>query len=284
MLGHPIAHSLSPVLHRAAYAELGLDWTFDRVDLTEESLAGWVTSAGASVGSGGRSELPRWRGLALTKPLKRAVLPLLDTVDDRVRSLGAANTLVWDDDGSAHGANTDVPGLVAALSEGGPLPGGAGRRTTILGGGATAAAAVLALAELGVGAISMLVRDPSRAESTRAVAQRCGVDLLVRSLDAAWPGPCDVLVSTIPSSVAAAVVSDAAWAPARSDPGPVVADVSYAPWPSPLLVRAAVAGARTVTGIDLLVHQAVGQVQLMTGRGVPVALLRHAARSRLAPG
>lgn len=271
VLGHPIAHSLSPVLHRAAYAELGLDWTFERVDLTEAQLADWVAAADR-----------RWRGLALTMPLKRAVVPLLDAADDRVQVLGAANTVLWEDDGSRRGANTDVPGLMASLQQDGPLPGGRTARTTVLGGGATAAAAVLALAELGVGTVSLRVRDPGRAAATRAVAERCGVDLPVVRLDAPWAQPCDVLVSTVPSPVAAALVPDAAWGDARTHSPPVVADVSYAPWPSPLLVRAGLGGARTVTGIDLLVHQAVAQVQLMTGRAVPVSLLRAAARASLA--
>ncbi len=270
VLGHPIEHSLSPILHRAAYAELGLDWTFDRVDVTEDRLAGWVSAAGRE-----------WRGLALTMPLKRAVLPLLDTADDRVRLLGAANTLLWDDDGSRRGANTDVPGLCAALTAEGPLPAGQEGRVTVLGGGATAASAVLALAELGVTAVTLRVRDAGRADHTRATAGRCGVALQVCPLEAPWPEPSEVVVSTVPSSVAAAVLPDDAWVPPGHKPRAVVADVRYDPWPSPLLARAHATGARTVTGIDLLVQQAAVQVQLMTGRAVPVSLLRAAAEPAL---
>ncbi len=271
VLGHPIAHSLSPVLHRAAYARLGIDWTFERIDVPEEGLAGWIEGAGG----------PLWRGLALTMPLKRAVLPLLDDTDHRVQLLGAANTLLWDDDGSRRGANTDVPGLLAALCEDGPLPRGGDCEATVLGGGATAAAAVLALAELGITSQTLRLRDVGRAGPTRAVAERCGVDLRVATLDEPWSGAGDVLVSTVPSQVAAAAVPGSAWAGPQRDHQLMVADVTYHPWPSPLLQRAIAAGARTVTGVDLLAHQAVGQVRLMTGSDVPAQLLRTAALSAL---
>lgn len=270
VLGHPIAHSLSPVLHRAAYAALGLDWTFDRVDVTEQQLVGWVQRAGQE-----------WRGLALTMPLKRAVMPLLDSADDRVRLLGAANTMLWNGDGTRHGANTDVPGLMAALTADEPLPAGEGARVDVLGGGATASAAILALAELGHRSITLRVRDVGRAEQTRSLAAACGVALQVCAMDATWTRPSDVLVSTVPSAVATALVPDIAWSRSDQQPPAVAVDVTYDPWPSPLLLRAAAAGARTVTGIDLLVHQAAGQLVAMTGRTVPTAVLRDAAQSAL---
>lgn len=270
VLGHPIAHSLSPVLHRAAYAALGLDWTFDRVDVTEEQLAGWVQRAGRE-----------WRGLALTMPLKRAVMPLLDTADDRVQLLGAANTLLWNDDGTRHGANTDVPGLMAALTAAGPLPTVGDAQIDVLGGGATASAAILALAELGHRSITLRVRDAGRVEHPRRLAAACGIALQVCALDASWTRPSDVLVSTVPSTVATAVVPDSAWPRPDQRPPAVVIDVTYDPWPSPLLLRAVANGACTVTGIDLLVHQAAGQLLVMTGRTVPMAVLLAAAESAL---
>lgn len=269
VVGHPIAHSLSPALHRAAYGRLGLDWSFDAVDLTADRLADFVTSAA----------VPPWRGLALTMPLKRAVLPLLDRVDDRARLVGAANTLLFEADGSRRGANTDVPGLVAALSAAGA---GTGSHTTaiVLGAGATAAAAVAALAELGVRRVTLRVRDPERAEPTRRVAEECGVTVLIEGLDMPWVGA-DVLVSTVPASVAVGVVPDAGWRSARPA---VVLDTTYEPWPSPLLVRAEAAGALVVTGVDLLVQQAVEQIALMTGRRVDAAGLGSAAAAALPGG
>ena len=268
VLGHPIAHSLSPALHRAAYATLGLDWSFDAVDVTADRLADFVTSA----------EVPPWRGLALTMPLKRAVLPLLDRVDDRVTRVGAANTLLWEVDGSRSGANTDVPGLVAALGAA-DAPVAAGGSAAVLGAGATAAATVVALAELGVDRVTLRVRDAERAEPTRRVAEACGLAAQIEDLDAAWVDA-DVLVSTVPSAVAVGVVPDAGW---RTTRPAVVLDTAYDPWPSPLLVRAEAAGSGVVTGVDLLVHQAVEQIELMTGRRVDAADLRTAAAAVL-PG
>ncbi len=207
--------------------------------------------------------------------------------------LGAANTLLWEPDGSRAGANTDVPGLVAALGDAmaavvdAPLqrnPGRAGEpvlagaRATVVGGGATAAAAVAALHELGVATTTLLARDRSRVGETRRAAKRLGTDLRVSRLDAAGDLP-DVVVSTIPSDVAVHALGAEGWhAGWRPD---LVADVIYDPWPSPLLGCAASAGAATVTGIDLLAHQAVEQLRLMTGRSVPVDLLRSAAAAAL---
>ncbi len=269
MLGHPVAHSLSPVLHRAAYDRLGLDWTFEAVDVTEDGLAELVVRSGQD---------PSWRGLALTMPLKRAVLPLLDRLDDSARTVGAANTLLWEPDGSRTGANTDVPGLVAALAEAGGASGWVA--AVVLGGGATAASAVVALAELGVRDVCLRVRDPARAGATRAVAGRVGTALRLEPLDADWGTGADVVVSTLPSAVAAAVVPGQAWWAAGGEP-PTVVDVVYDPWPSTLLQRASAAGARTVTGVDVLVHQAVRQVTLMTGRAVDASVLREAAHTEL---
>lgn len=271
MLGHPVAHSLSPALHRAAYAELGLDWRFDAVDVDADDLAAFIARVEATGAPG-----PAWRGVALTMPLKRAVLVLLDEADDLVRTVGAANTLLWEPDGSRRGANTDVPGLVDALRASGPTHGPA----TVLGGGATAASAVAALAILGHRDVSVRVREPRRAGGVRQVAERVGVDVQVEAFDARWAAAVGVLVSTVPSAAAAAAVPGPGWHWA-AEHAPVVLDVGYDPWPSVLLERAAANGARTVTGIELLVHQARAQLALMCGRDVPVATLRDAAAAAL---
>ncbi|MFI5099653.1 MAG: shikimate dehydrogenase, partial [Actinomycetes bacterium] len=136
VLGSPVAHSLSPVLHRAAYAYLGLDWTYEAVECDEAGLAGFVAGLTA-----------QWAGLSLTMPLKTAVLGLLDETDEPIRLARAANTLLLRD-GRRVGANTDVPGMVAALAELGVGGGGAGR-ATVLGAGATARSALVSLAAAG---------------------------------------------------------------------------------------------------------------------------------------
>ena len=125
VLGSPIAHSLSPVMHRTAYATLGLsDWTYDAFDVTEDRLPGFIAELDAS-----------WRGLSLTMPLKRAALPLLDDLSPMARTISSVNTVIVQD-GALLGHNTDAPGAVAALDERGVRK---RRRVRIIDAGATAA-------------------------------------------------------------------------------------------------------------------------------------------------
>jgi len=251
------------VLHRAAYAELGLEWTYDAYELAATDLPAFLDGLD-----------DRWRGLSLTMPLKRAVLPLLDAVTARAAQAAAANTLVLE---GRHrtGHNTDVPGAVAALREryDGPLD-----RAVILGGGATATSTMLAVADLGCADVTLMVRDPTRAAEVLAAAGRHPrrPAVTVRRLTDG-PVDADVLVSTIPASAQ----DDAALA--LAEPAGVVFDVVYDPWPTPMARFADATGRVLVAGLDLLVHQAVLQVELMTGAsGVPVDLLRAAGREALA--
>ena len=263
VVGSPITHSLSPALHRAAYAELGLDWTYDHVLVDSAGLEEFVEGLDAS-----------WRGLSLTMPLKRTVVPLLDTSDDWVRLSGVANTLVLDE-GSRHGFNTDIPGAVAAMHERMPTP---PRSAVVLGGGATATSVLLALAELGCTTARVLVRDPARAEETIAVvsAHQHAPELSVETLDGLSRVEADLLVTTIPAS---AQTPDLLTACAGV---PAVFEVVYDPWPTPLARAVLEEGRLLVAGLDLLAHQAVGQVQRMTGRTVSVDLLREAGADELA--
>ena len=264
VLGSPIAHSLSPVLHRAAYTELGLDWSYDAIEVDEAGLADFVTGLDDT-----------WRGLSLTMPLKRAVLPLLDELDPWAEVSGAANTVVLGG-GRRLGHNTDVPGAVAALSER-----SAGPFTTavVLGGGATAAAGLRALSELGCEEARLLVRDPGRVSETLAAVSRHGrgphVDVGVLTDDFA---DADVLVSTIPA---------AAHTPhlvACSRDARVVFDVVYDPWPTSIAGAATDDGRTLVGGLDLLVHQAALQVRLMTGSPASVETMRRAGEQALLDG
>ncbi|HYJ68567.1 MAG TPA: shikimate dehydrogenase [Nocardioidaceae bacterium] len=260
VLGSPIAHSLSPVMHRAAYAALGLDWRYDAYEVDEAALTGFVAGLDAS-----------WRGLSLTMPLKRVVLPLLDDVSETVRETGAANTVLLDE-GRLSGDNTDVPGIVAALAER-----GVSRVTSavIVGAGATAESTVAALRRIGLVSVRLLVRDPGRAEHLRERAAAAGVAVVVAPLDDAWiTDDADLAVSTVP----AAALAEHADALAGAD---AVFDAIYDPWPTPLTEAARAGGRAVVTGVDLLAHQAVRQVSLMTGRDVPVDVLRDPAQAAL---
>lgn len=261
VLGDPVEHSLSPVLHRAAYDALTLPWTYDAHRVPAGGLAGFVRGLEAD-----------WRGLSLTMPLKREGLALAPERTDRAGLVGAANTLVLDGGRPALADNTDLPGAVAAVRERHP---GSVRAGTVLGGGATAASTGLALCELGATSVTLLVRSPERAAEAVAAISRhpSGPRVAVGSL-ADDPVTGDVVVSTIP-----------AWAQdaelvARCAGVPVVFEALYDPWPTPL---AAAAGDRVlVGGLDLLVHQAVLQVELFTGRTVPVVVVRDAGETALA--
>jgi len=266
VLGSPVGHSLSPVLHRAAYRELGLDWRYDAVEVTADGLPGFLGSLG-----------PEWRGLSLTMPLKRAVMPPLAPVSDTARVAGAANTVLVGDDGELSGHNTDVPGMVRALGERGVRHASA---ATVVGGGATATSAVLALARLGCGDITLRVREPARARPTLEAAARVDPRPEVRVArldDPAGDERVDVVVCTIPASAQAPY---AGWLAGSAG---VVFDVVYDPWPTPLARAARAAGRTLVGGLDLLVHQATRQVALMTGCAeAPLAAMRAAGEAALA--
>jgi shikimate dehydrogenase len=274
VLGSPIAHSLSPALHRAAHAQLGLAWRYDAIEVGEPALPGFVAHCG-----------PHWAGLSLTMPLKRAVLPLLDEASELVRLVGAANTVVFGADGRRAGHNTDVAGIVAALREAAALGGGALEPgpAVVLGAGATAASALAAVAELGCPSVRVLARRPEVAEAGLAgLAEALG---LVAAFES-WPGAGErlpgrqeaaVVVCTAPAAAGDALVA----AVPASAPG-VLLDVAYAPWPRPLVAAWTAAGGAAVAGEVMLLHQAVAQVHLMTGLVPDVEVMRAALQAELA--
>ena len=266
MLGDPVGHSLSPVLHRAAYDELGLDWSYEAVQVPPGRLEGFLGELDDS-----------WRGLSLTMPLKREAVPLLTTSDEWVRRTGAANTIVLDGNGSRHGLNTDVPGAREALAARGV---DTVRTAVVLGCGATAASVTFALAELGLERVTLLARDPARAgETLRVFAQHLrGPSYDVRPLDDAAEHSlsADIGVSTVPASAQSPELV------AALAEVPVVFDVVYDPWPTPLAASAVATGRTLVSGLDLLLAQARAQVQAMTGHpDVPVEAMRSAAEKEL---
>lgn len=261
VVGDPIAHSLSPVLHRAGYAALGIPARYDAVQVPEGTLASYVAGLG-----------PAWRGLSVTAPLKREALALATTVTERATLAGGANTLVRGVDGWA-ADNTDLPGAVAAIRE---RYDGPASVATIIGAGATAASTGLALADLGVRTIRLLARDPARAAETAAALARdprVEVDLL--PLDgAAVVG--EIVVSTIPVAAQTDALVAATCGAA------VVFEVVYDPWPSPLAAAAQERGQALVSGLDLLVHQAVLQFAMFTGHNGPLESMRKAGEAALA--
>lgn len=260
VLGRPIGHSLSPVLHRAAYRALGVDWTYEAIDCGVDELPGLL------------AERRDWAGFSCTTPLKRAVLDVADRVAPRAAAVGSGNTLYRAGDGWI-AENTDAPGLAAAVVEAGVAP----RSMTLLGAGGTAQAALGAAVELGVTAVTVLAREPARTSEVRGSAERLGVAIDVRTFAAAgdaWEA--DLVVSTLPSR-AADPLAEREWHERQA-----VLDVVYDGWPTALAAAAARRGATVVSGALLLLHQAALQVELMTGRAAPVAAMREALRAATA--
>ncbi len=276
-MGHPVDHSLSPVLHAAAYDALGLDdWGYSAADVTAEQLPAVLAALG-----------PEWGGLSLTMPLKQAVIPLLSTCAPLAAAVGAVNTVLpapgtmpapgeslrW------HGENTDVAGVVGALREA-----GAGSPTTaaILGGGATAASALAALAELGVAAPVVHVRSPLRAAALADIADRVGIEVDVAPWERADRAVgADVVVSTVPAGAADAL-ADALGRPGTSTKRPgLLLDAVYDPWPTALARAWERRGGAVAGGHALLLHQAGEQVRLMTGRPAPLDAMRTALDAAL---
>ncbi|MFF4688715.1 shikimate dehydrogenase [Streptomyces sp. NPDC001307] len=265
VLGKPIAHSLSPVLHRAAYDELGLtDWSYERFEVDEAGLPGFFEKLG-----------PEWAGLSLTMPLKRAVIPLVDEISETAASVDAVNTVVFAEDGRRIGDNTDIPGMVAALREHGIEQVGS---AAILGAGATASSALAALARICTGEVVAYVRSEARAAEMRQWGER--LDVEVRTAD--WADAEQALRAPLVIATTPAGTTDALAAAVPERPATLF-DVLYEPWPTELAARWSMSGGAVVSGLDLLVHQAVLQVEQMTGRSpAPLDAMRRAGEKALA--
>ena len=272
VLGHPIAHSLSPALHRAAYAALGLEgWQYEARDVPQDALDAFLGEIDAS-----------WAGLSLTMPLKQTIIPYLDHIEPLAEVTGAVNTvLVQGVAGRSTlvGANTDVHGIVAALGEEGGRPTVAS--AVVLGAGATAASALAVLAELGCTSVDVHVRSLGRTGDLQRAAHRMGVTPRFRSLDDAPAAMvhADVTVSTLPAHGAdtlAAEIADLGTAPRG-----VLLDVAYEPRPTALTRAWRGLGGASVAGERMLLHQAAEQVRLMTGHPAPLDAMSRALEAAL---
>ncbi|MFI9386420.1 shikimate dehydrogenase [Kutzneria sp. NPDC052558] len=267
VLGSPIEHSLSPVLHEAAYRELGLsDWTFSRVRCEADELPGLMDGLG-----------PEWAGVAVTMPGKRAALAYAAERTRVAELVGAANTLVPRACGGWLADCTDVEGVVGSVRAAGGVR--SGGRAVVLGAGGTATAALTALEALEIPSATIVVRDPARAGEALACAARVGIAAEVVRWDAvdfaALCGGAELVVSTVPTGAVEPVAGDIVRAGC-------VFDVIYHPWPTPLAQAAGERGARVVTGLDMLLHQAFAQVHWFTGQQAPREAMRQALRSATA--
>lgn len=266
VLGKPITHSKSPLLHRAAYRELGLTgWTYERIECDADGLPALVDSLG-----------PEWAGLSVTMPGKFAALAYATETTARAELVGSANTLVRTPTGWRADC-TDVDGVIGAVAELEVRPGTAdgGGPPVVLGAGGTARPAIAALAELGARDVVVAVRDRTRATGAIECAQRAGCAATVVVLgsdgftDACAAAP--VVISTLPGDAAGRYVAGVRRAQR-------FLDVAYEPWPT-LAARAVLAGGgRVVGGLSMLLNQAYGQVEQFTGLPAPRAAMAAALR------
>lgn len=252
VLGSPIAHSRSPLLHNSGYRELGLDdWEYGRFECTAEQLPELINDLDES-----------YAGFSVTMPAKFAALEFADEVTDRAREIGSANTLVRTDAGW-RADNTDCDGIAGALAE---LLSGkslAGAQVLVLGGGGTARPALWTLANQGVAKLRVLNRSDKSAElAPLATAHGAEFEMGDFSGDLEKAAlTADLIVSTLPAGVLAGMERQLAHAP--------IFDVIYEPWPTPLTVQAAANGYRSVGGHVMLAHQAYGQFEQFTGVPAP---------------
>lgn len=257
VIGHPAHHSLSPAMHRAAYAALGLDWDYQWHDVTPNDLAGFVAGLDGS-----------WRGLSVTMPHKEAIIAFGEP-DEVVTLTGAGNTLLLDPTPSVH--NTDVAGVVNAVG----LRREGVRTVTIVGNGATARSGLVGAAQLGAQSATVLARRPERAAGMVDLGVAVGVAVDVLPLTATPPRT-DLLLSTVPTT---GIAEHALRLAATAE---LLFDAVYDPWPTPLGEAAEQTGTPILSGLHLLAGQAVDQVRLMTGLDIDLATLLDAGRAELA--
>lgn len=246
LLGTPVTGAVSPALHRAAYAALGLPWRYRAIDCPPSRLGEYLAAGRAGA----------WAGFSLTMPLKRLAVPMLDQVSSLARQTGTVNTVVARA-GWLVGENTDVHGMTAALRAlDAPVP----PMVTILGGGATACTALAAVRSLGATEATAVLRDTGRAAPLAQAAERIGIELRVRPwAEAAQHLAAGLVISTVPPGAADSLAGQ--WRPGHG----LLLDVCYRPGPTPLARSAREAGRLIAEGAAMLVQQAAQQVVLQTG-------------------
>lgn len=289
VIGDPIAHSLSPVLHRAAYRQLALDWSYEAIAVSKEELPAFLASIDQS-----------WAGVSVTMPHKQHLADHLDIIDPLAEVTGAINTIIVQEGGRERllvGANTDVAGIVRAVREYYSPDSGTLSSLAILGARATASSAIAAGAQLGCTTPLLLARSIAGPGSAYAAAHQMGItpghialakhDQVREALASS-----QLVISTLPATVADPYAEDLAAAfnvelpPTGSAQLPLAVsdalaghyllDVTYDPWPSRLSQAYAALGATVIPGWLMLLHQGVEQVRLFTGQNPDVQVMRAA--------
>lgn len=259
VLGSPITHSKSPLMHHAAYQYLNLNITYDRKEISQQEAQNFFANIDKFWGT-----RARLAGFSVTMPLKSSFVQLMDSVSVRVEKLGVLNTIVFDENGNAYGDNTDVDGVKNALYRAGFVASGTRGSMGILGAGGTATAAIAAAFELGLEGICFYVRDFSRAQHALSVAKQYHMVAEVKLLEA-FPQDVhkhDAIVATLPAYAADLLISSI---PAGIELPPLL-DVIYDPWPTALASTWQKAGGEVASGLHMLLYQGVEQVRLFTSR------------------
>lgn len=273
LIGWPVAHSISPAMHNAAFAALSLPWRYDLLPTPAEDIESALRGL----------EARGYRGVNVTVPHKQRVLSCLDEVSPSARAIGAVNTIVVRE-GRLAGHNTDADGFLASLREGGFEP--AAKRALVLGAGGAARAVVYALGQAGC-AVLIHNRTPSRAAELAHQMRRCGTGAPISAvperhgLPGVAPDPIDLVVNATSAGMQPAV--DASPWPERL-PLPAhwcIYDLVYNPLETRLLARARAAGARTIGGLGMLILQGALAFQLWTGQPATLEVMRTAAKQAL---
>lgn len=243
VIGHPIGHSRSPLIHGGWIAEHGLEGSYERIEVAPVDLPAFVARLRAGEFTGGN----------VTVPLKEAMLPLLDDIGDAARMIGAVNT-IWLEKGRLHGDNTDAAGFLAHLDA--VAPGWDGRVETalVLGAGGAARAVVHGLKQRGLKRIAVANRSLGRAEDL-AAAFGATVEAAAWDHRNALVGASDLIVNTTALGMQGKPALPLDLAGLR--PGTIVDDIVYVPLRTPLLADAEARGGLPVDGLGMLLHQAV---------------------------
>jgi shikimate dehydrogenase len=274
LIGYPLAHSVTPAMYAPAFAAMGIEAACEK----------WVTRPDELEARVRALREPSMFGANVTVPHKEAVLPLLDEVDAAALAIGAINCIVRQEQGTLKGYNTDKYGFLRSLREAGCQP--EGKTVVLLGAGGAARAVLVGLIEAGAGSVTVANRSRERAET------------LVRELGAGrasaveWGGHdfqdacarAELVVNSTPMGTAHTDMAVESPVEARCfRPGAFAFDLVYNPAVTPFLDLAAKAGARPVSGLDMLIYQGAESIRLFTGREAPVEIMRDAALKALRP-
>lgn len=250
VLGSPIAHSKSPAIHLAAYRVLGLDWEYGRAEVQKGLLRTFLAGL----------EDP-WNGFSVTMPLKEEATRFAEELDPYAKLTGATNTLFQDEFGKWHGFNTDVFGIVQAVTE---ARIGLVKHALIIGSGATATSAMVAISVLNPAAhVEILARNPESRKALLALGKKLGLKVRRAGGLRAASRVSNLTISTLPAGSldkqAVKLGKALFWKPKGA-----LLDVAYNPWPSKLAAAWTAKDKRTISGLEMLIWQAVAQIRIFT--------------------